>query len=98
MASPADDRARAWQLLVKGLPAAAAGQELQDSTLLRDLGMDSLATLLVITSFCESFGVELEALPGEIGRLDTVADLVNLGTALARCGKPAQAANEAEHV
>ena len=71
------DRLR--ELLAENLPRSAQGPDLQPTTPLRELGINSLGLVLVMTRFCEEFQIRMETLDGNLGEFRTVGDLLAAG-------------------
>lgn len=71
------DRLR--ELLRENLPRSASRRDLQPATSLRELGVDSLALILIVTRFCEEFDVRMETLDTSLGKLRTIGDLIAAG-------------------
>jgi acyl carrier protein len=70
---------RLRELLAENLPRKARGPDLQPTTTLRELGVNSLGLVLVMTRFCEEFGIRMETLDGNLGELRTIGDLLAAG-------------------
>jgi acyl carrier protein len=72
---------RLLELLLENLPRSVRHRQddLRPATALRELGVDSLGLILVITRFCEEFDIRMETLEGNIGDLRTVGDLLIAG-------------------
>jgi acyl carrier protein len=71
------DRLR--ELLSENLPRSALRSDLQPGTVLRELGVDSLGLILIVTRFCEEFDVRIETLDANLGELRTIGDLIAAG-------------------
>lgn len=82
--NPRDDRENLRKLLRAGIPRSKRKVALDDSTTLHELGLDSLAVLLVVTSFCDEYGIPVESLDGNATDLKTVDDLLTLGEKILR--------------
>lgn len=75
---------RLKKLLTENLPRAARRAEILPQTTLRELGLDSLGLILVVTRFCEEFNVDMAAaLEENLGELRTVDDLLSAGERIA---------------
>lgn len=70
---------RLKKMLMENLPRTAHRAEILPETTLRELGLDSLGLILVVTRFCEEFNVNMAVLEENIGELRTVDDLLNAG-------------------
>jgi acyl carrier protein len=70
---------RLRELLAENLPRSARGGDLQPTTTLRELGVNSLGLVLVMTRFCEEFEIRMETLDGNLGELRTIGDLLAAG-------------------
>ena len=83
---------RLMKILAAGLPRSARSLALSPERNLRDLGLNSLGLILVVTKFCEECGVGLDVLDVEVGPLRTVGDLLAEGRrileAQGRQGRP----------
>jgi len=71
------DRLR--ELFTENLPRSAARRALQPTTPLREVGIDSLALILIVTRFCEEFDVRMDTLDTNLGKLRTIGDLIAAG-------------------
>lgn len=78
------DREALRKLLRAGIPRSKRKMALDDSMTLQALGLDSLAILLVVTSFCDEYGIPVESLEGNAADLHTVADLLDVGEKILR--------------
>ena len=76
---PKTTASRLRELLAENLPRSARGPDLQPSTTLRELGVNSLGLVLVLTRFCEEFDIRMETLDGSLGELRTIGDLLAAG-------------------
>lgn len=71
---------RLRELLAENLPPRLARRtELQAAVTLRELGLNSLGLILVMTRFCEEFDIRMESLDTNVGELRTVGDLIAAG-------------------
>ncbi len=70
---------RLREILLENLPRSTRRSDVQMETTLRELGVDSLGLILVITCFCEEFDIKVEALAGNLSEIRTVGDLLAAG-------------------
>jgi acyl carrier protein len=76
---PSTTSERLRELLAENLPRSARRADWQPATTLRELGVNSLGLVLLMTRFCEEFEIRMETVDGNLGELRTVGDLLAAG-------------------
>lgn len=76
--------ARVTALVLEYSQSPPPGPLAPDASLRRDLGVDSLSLVSVVVALGDHFGIDLVEFGADLSRLETVADLIALGRALAR--------------
>ena len=79
-----DVDARIATLVLEYAQVPPAGPLNPKASLRKDLGVDSLALVSVAVALGDQFGVDLVEWGADLSKLETVADLIALGQALAR--------------
>lgn len=82
---------RVAALVLEYCQSAPSGPLDPNASLRNDLGLDSLSLVSVTVTLGDELGIDLVEWGAELGTLETLADLIALGRALAR-------ASPSEHV
>lgn len=85
-----DVDARVTALVLEYSQSPPAGPLDPNASLRNDLGVDSLSLVSVAVALGDQFGIDLVEWGAELSRLETLADLITLGRALARASPSMQ--------
>ncbi len=85
-----DVDARIAALVLEYSQSPPAGPLDPQSSLRKDLGVDSLSLVSVAVALGDQFGIDLVEWGADLSKLETVADLFALGHALARASPSSQ--------
>ena len=85
-----DVDARVTALVLEYSQSPPVGPLDLNASLRNDLGVDSLSLVSVAVALGDQFGVDLVEWGAELSRLETLADLISLGRALARASPSKQ--------
>lgn len=86
MVRDVDVDARVTALVLEYSQNPPAGPLDPRASLRKDLGVDSLSLVSVAVALGDEVGVDLVDWGADLGKLETLADLIALGHALARAG------------